>query len=372
MSEIRLLSRAEFDEVYSKIKPSLELDVDFLYHAYEEANEAAKELIETGPFGKLTTINPVILILYIVNEHFYFVANNPTADFAALCHDEKYLTAIVSMSLDKYFTNEHLAFHKTSFANRYLPPISTLNVYLNFILGMLSRYNKFNPSETLVVDIMNKGFSMGKAILDLLVNGFETEAFSTWRTLHETECILTVITKYGEPVIKEYLKHMDYATAFRGGYFSKEETDKIFINIKEEMRTLDLKSKDMKRFIEYGWLLGVPDVMQIPDFKFNFRDGVERVALLSQYSDTYEMSSEIAHSSPLLIYSKRDYFYVLTLLNLYESFFRLEKIFSSIYLQNVNDDEKNKYEIMRKMYFAQLMSIYQVEKSHFIALNQKH
>ena len=75
--------------------------------------------------------------------------------------------------------------------------------------------------------------------------------------------------------------------------------------IKEGMKDNDLKSKDMKRFIEYGWLSAIPDVKlgRIPDFKFNFRDGVERCANLRQYSKVYEMSSEIAHSSPLLIYS---------------------------------------------------------------------
>lgn len=370
MPKIEILTKEQFDEVYENIKPNFELDKEFLYRCYTEASEAAVNLTKNGPFGKLSTLNPVLLILYLMNEHYYFALTNQKMDMKKVCQDEKYMAAIVSMSLDKYYTNEHLAFRNKSYANRFTPPISTLNVYLNFILGMLSRYNQNNPSQTLIVDIMNKGFSMGKAILDLLVGGFETEAFSTWRTLHETECILAIIIKYGDPVVQEYLKHMKYATAFRGGYYSKEETDKIFEDIKEEMRRYDLKSKDTKRFIEYGWLTGIKDVAKIENFKFNFRDGIERVANLSSYSDTYEMSSEIAHSSPLLIYSKKDYFYVFTLLNLYESFFRLEKIFSHLYLKNVSEEESKRYDIMRKMYFAQLMSIYQAEKRHLTNIAQ--
>jgi hypothetical protein len=182
---------------------------------------------------------------------------------------------LASVTLDKFFTNERLAYKMGTLTSKFSPSMSTLDLYLNFILGMLSRYKQGDPKETLVVDVMQKGFLMAKCITDLLTDGFETEAFSTWRTLHENECILHVIVKYGQPVIERYLKHLRYAVAFRGGIQSKEETDKVFLEIKEGMKEVGLKSKDMKRYIEYGWLLGIKDVMNVPDFKFNFRDGVE-------------------------------------------------------------------------------------------------
>jgi hypothetical protein len=125
---------------------------------------------------------------------------------------------------------------------------------------MLSRYPQGNPNETLVIDVMKKGFSMAQCIVNLLENGYETEAFSTWRTLHENECILQVLVSYGKPVMDAYVNHMKYAVAFRGGLPSKAETDEVFVKIKEGMKENDLKSKDMKRFIEYGWLSAIPDV----------------------------------------------------------------------------------------------------------------
>ena len=45
---------------------------------------------------------------------------------------------------------------------------------------------------------------MCKAIIELLEDGFETEDFSTWRTLHETECVVIILKKYDSTVIKEY------------------------------------------------------------------------------------------------------------------------------------------------------------------------
>jgi len=348
------------------------VDKDFLYATFLYTLEGAKNLKEESMIVGSLSINAVQLTLYLVNEHIFYLFTHSDKKEADLVKDPGYQQFLASVSLDKYFTNEHLAFHMGSFASRYNPSISTMNLYLNFILGMLSRYKNNDPKETLIVDIMNKGFQMAKCVSSLLENGFETEAFSTWRTLHENECILQVIVKYGQPVIESYLKHMKYGMAFRGSLATKEETDATFVEIKEGMRAVDLKSKDMKRFIEYGWLLGVPNVMQIEGFKSNFRDGVERVAGLSTYSKVYEMSSEIAHSSPLLIYSRKNYFYLITILNLYESFFRLEKIFSSLYMSTVPEADQKQYVGMRKLYFSELLACYDLEKKRFAALTSSN
>ena len=270
---------------------------------------------------------------------------------------------IVSIALDKYYTNEHLSYKSKTILSRFSPGISTLNTYLNFVLGVLGRYSRNQQNETLIVDIMSKGFSMARAISDLLVSGFETEAFSTWRTLHEAECILLVLTKYGKPLIDKYLLHMNYAMAFRGLAGDKEKTDAIFAQIKEEMRAFDLKSKDMKRFIEYGWLLKVSAIDKAEPVKLNFRDGLEKTAGLKRYAPIYEMSSEIAHSSPLLIYSRREYFMHLALVNVYESFFRLEKIFAEIYVRSISESEKQRFLLMRKIYYGQLVSLHAQERA---------
>ena len=185
-------------------------------------------------------INPVQLTLYLLYEHQFYLDTHSDRKLEDVEKDEGYEQFLISVVLDKYFTNEHLSYRSGSFATRFIPEISTINLYLNFILGMLSRYKQGDPKETLVVDILQKGFSMAKCIVDLLTNGFETEAFSTWRTLHENECILQVIVKYGQPVIDQYLKHLKFALAFRGALPTKEETDKTFEEIKAGMVAIAL------------------------------------------------------------------------------------------------------------------------------------
>ena len=304
----------DYQAFLSALKVPDSLDYGLIEEAFEAALEATTELREESPVISRFGINFASLTLYICSEHSFYLATHASTKMEALKGNQEYIGFLASVSLDKYFTNEHLAYRMGSLTSRFSPMMSTLDLYLNFILGMLSRYKKNDPQQTLVIDVMNKGFQMAKCVTSLLENGFETEAFSTWRTLHENECILHCLLKYGKPIIERYLVHMRYALAFRGGLKSKEETDEEFVKIKSEMRSHDLKSKDMKRFIEYGWLYAIDGVEKQDGFKLNFRDGVQRMAGLSSYSKVYEMSSEIAHSSPLLIYSSKNYFFSLTLL----------------------------------------------------------
>lgn len=369
--ELTILSKEQFDVAYVQLGINTNIDREFLYEGYKAAMAGAEALLEANVLGKIVPINSVAVILYLANEIGYFLGLTKKT-IKDIEDDEKAFSSVVSIALDKYFTNEHLNFKNVKYISKYSPIISTLEVYLNLVLGILAKYEKKNPKDTLVVDILDKGFMLAKAISAFIVDGFETEAFSTWRTLHENECILTIISKYGKACEESYLKHMKYAIAYRGGIESKEETDKVFVQIKEEMHKLGLKSKDMKKFIEYGWLTSVPGYNEVEGFKFNFRDGVERLAGLSVYSNLYEMASEIAHSSPLLIYSRKDYYFHLSLLILYESFFRLERIFTDMYLSKVNRDEANRYFMMRNVYYKNLEILYNREKEIFDKIQQKN
>lgn len=361
----------DYQAFLSALKVPDSLDYGLIEEAFEAALDATTELREESPIISRFGINFASLTLYICSEHSFYLATHASTKMEALKGNQEYIGFLASVSLDKYFTNEHLAYRMGSLTSRFSPMMSTLDLYLNFILGMLSRYKKNDPQQTLVIDVMNKGFQMAKCVTSLLENGFETEAFSTWRTLHENECILHCLLKYGKPIIERYLVHMRYALAFRGGLKTKEETDEEFVKIKSEMRSHDLKSKDMKRFIEYGWLYAIDGVEKQDGFKLNFRDGVQRMAGLSSYSKVYEMSSEIAHSSPLLIYSSKNYFFSLTLLSLYESFFRLEKVFTSLYMSTVSEQERDRYVTMRKLYYHQLLEAYGLQKQRFATASKK-
>ncbi len=77
------------------------------------------------------------------------------------------------------------------------------------------------------------------------------------------------------------------------------------------------------------------------------------------------MASEIAHSSPLLIYSRQDFFLHVTLVNIIESFLRLERVFVKIYLSNISKEEANRFLNMRNVYYGELEQVYKKEKEVF-------
>ena len=162
---------------------------------------------------------------------------------------------------------------------------------------------------------------------------------------------------------------MNFGFAFNGSIKDKERQDKVFYDMKEEMRGLGLKSKDIRKYIEYGWLYPI-----VPEgdetFKLNFRDGLEKLAGLSSYAKRYEISSEIIHSTPLLIYSNKEYFYYMTLLSLYESFFRLERVFVSLFSKRVSQDQMQKYLQMQRVYYSQLVIIHKREIDTFKSLQK--
>ena len=359
LKERNLIEEGDFDNVYEVYS----LVIDAIYEVLAVSN---------NPFDLY--VNHFVIIIYIINEYkFYLSLKNIEKVDGKHQLSEEQIHFIGSLCADKYLTNEKLNYKSESFANRFNPPISTLNLYLNFSLRILENSVSLKSrNDILIKNMLVKALKMGKCILNLLIEGFETEAFSTWRTLHENECIIFCLVKNGTEIFTEYFKHIKYSLAYRGQIKSKEATDKIFEEIKEEMKKHDLKSKDMKKFIEYGYLYVSKEAQNsdVP-IKLNFRDGVERVAGLSNYSKVYEMASEIAHSSPLLLFSRREYYFNVTLLNLYETFFRLEIIFEAIFKSLNNDALINQYERLKQVYLGELRSIYQIVKQNFIASNTK-
>ena len=55
----------------------------------------------------------------------------------------------------------------------------------------------------------------------------------------------------------------------------------------------------------------------------------------------------------------------MTLLSLYESFFRLEKVFVSLFSKRVSEVQMKQYEEMRKVYYSQLVIIHKREMETF-------
>ena len=366
-----MLNKETFVNFLKERKLADEIDFDNLYELYDLVTETISEILAqtNNPFN--VYVNHYVVILYIINEYKFYLFSHNIKDHSLITKDSEEIQVIGSLCADKFLTNEKLNFKSEAFLNKFNPPISTLDLYLNFSLRTLESIKVKDRNASLIRDMLTKAMKMGKCIVNLLTDGFETEAFSTWRTLHENECIMICLVKNGAEMFDAYFKHIRYALAYRNQIQNKEEVDKIFEQIKSEMKERGLKSKDMKKYIEYGYLYTAKNQNPENPLKLNFRDGVEKLAGLNNYSKVYEMASEIAHSSPLLLFSKRSYYFEITLLNLYESFFRLEVIFEAYYRSVNNEEVVKQYENMKAVYLKELHLIYTVMQKSFLRNNIK-
>ena len=368
----RTFTRIECDHLLDSLNNASRLNKDFIYKVYSYTNEAIQQISDSNMLATSPVINPIELLYYIVGEYIYSVSYKSEEEIKTLLDNEDYISSMASVVADKYLSLSMFNHAERKVANRYLPPMSSLNIYLNFILNILQNYRKNDPLSTLIADLLMKSVSISRSILTLLIAGYETEAFSVWRTLHECECALVVLEKNGNPLINRYLIHMQYGIVFKNNNKDDEHGNIIFGDMKKEMQELGLKSKDIKKYIEYGWLYSIPGVKEDPEFKLNFRDGLERIAGLTSYTHRYELSSETVHVTPMLIYSNKEYFYYVTLISLYESFFRLEKVFVSLFAQRVDEAQMKQYEELRKVYYAQLVNIHKREITAFKSWQMKN
>ena len=369
----KIIEKDAFTSIVNRIEPSVSKYIDFLYEVYEITFTGIddidqKELMLNAPIS----INSFGLIYYLIGEFVYSTRGLNEETMAQFIKNEKIKESMSSVIADKYLSLSLYNHNEEKLTNRYLPPISSMELYINLMLNIVTRYPRNNPNNTLIIDLLTKSLSIARCTLNLLCDGYETEALTMWRTLHECECILILLEKYQDVAINAYLKHMEYGLVYKDALQDKEKQNKLFEQLKSEMNAIGLKSKDMKKYIEYGWLLSLPGAKEKEDLKLNFRDGLETLAELHQYSQIYMTSSEILHSTPLLIYSNKKYFYYLTILNLYESFFRIEEVFQNLFFSRVGDEGKARYLEMKKLYFSQLINIHQREMLIFKSMKKRN
>ena len=227
-------SQITFDFACQSAKVSKDVSRIFIYEIYIMVIESLMKLLNDRHIPSLGRIKPEILLLYIVKEHQYATYGMSQEDIEKTEQNETYKQRLTGIILDKYFTLELLPYRESYEIPEYYPPLTSLQLYATYLLHLCNQFKQKDPKQTLVIDILHKGFLMTKSITDLLSSGFQTEAFSIWRTLHETECIAIILAKYGQTVIDSYLRHATYGLAFRNALGTKEEEDQIFVEIKEK------------------------------------------------------------------------------------------------------------------------------------------
>lgn len=329
-------------------------DVDLMFEIYEDIVTTINYHQRTFTEIPSARLEHPRLILFLINDYMFRFSGMTKDKIKEALEDDTLYAKIINVIIDKYGGESYFKYDEGSFLNNYSMEVSTLNVYINFILLKLRQLQEHSDAPKLYLDLLKSAFSLCQTIIELLVHGFEREALSSWRSLHELEAALVLLED--QTLIEHYEQHIIYNASFNR-ILPKEETDENFVKLKAEMKERGLKSKDMRRFIEYGWISYHPD-FDPTVHKYNFRDGVESLAKLTESRETYQIASEVAHSSPIMLFTNRRYFLKLTLIHLYRSFILIENLFANSYVARSDDVEKNLYLTIRNLYLEDINFVY--------------
>ena len=289
-------------------------NLEFIFKVYRNSIHNILIILDNRKQNEEMFLNPLAIFKYVTSEYDYMISKMSDEEKNNILNNQPLFIALCNTVVDKYLTLEHFYFRMERVNNKYYPPLSSIDLYTNYILHKLKGLKRQSLPET----------------------------------------------------VQSYLRHITYNLAFRNTIENKEEQDKIFLELKQKMRDHGLKSKDMKRFIEVGWIYAINDIENDPNVKLNFRNGIEYVAGLEKENMWYEMSSEIAHSSPLLIYSNNILFFDLTLVALFKSFLNIEQIFHTLYLPLIKDNkELQNYLSTRELRLPEIKRIYDIESKKF-------
>ena len=309
----------------------------------------------------INSLNVYDISIYIIEEHKFYINHLEENKIVELENNQQYINSLCKMVFDKLIYNDFNNIKNKSVNTKYAVEISTLNMFINRLFNLLFTIKTETIKDRLLFDIFTKLLMLIKSCLNQLTDGLETEAMSSWRTLHELECVLKIIYDSDEEVSKAYYRHLEYGAYHRNEINDPNKIKIIEENISKDMELLEVKKSNREKFINYGWLHWVKKYYKDEEIKFNFLGGVQKLADLTSYKKWYEIASDVTHSTPLLVYAGKNFLYNSTLKITYESFFRIETLLFNFALTkyDTNSLVVKDYLNFKAAYKAKIELIYQ-------------
>jgi len=306
----------EFERVWRKLSHNHGKDMslvkqNFVRNMIEPVNRAFnRHLIENG-MTDLAFNNDFIMskasieaeIEAIFYYHLFYTRRLSEYDRAKLTKDEKYkqkLAYEVGMTIVSRINDIK---HKSE-TSELSPEIVACREICDAILYIVaSKSKKDVKSVAGVLEIYASIASTAKSILALLSKGMNREAFVLWRNLHEQECIIRIMTRFGDDAILPYMNHSFFADA--ENLQVQSEIDRIMSNIKEDFK----KGVGRRDFINYGWLINVPEFDKGYDegkYKFSFTNGLQQFAYdMSYFSSEEQRGKTLKRSRDFYSYASK-------------------------------------------------------------------
>ena len=163
-------------------------------------------------------------------------------------------------------------------------------------IGLKNRGKNKPRTAIAVMKLFEKAFLKLKGIMTLISRGLEQEAIVVWRSLHELECVISVLCKYDEKVIEEF-ETFDRFSEKRDDMDEQTQADydariKAFgINIKN--------NNEVDHFENYGWMGAIPG-LELTKWNLNFRF-LEDLAGLGEKYKEYQVACDASHMNAKIL-----------------------------------------------------------------------
>lgn len=232
------------------------------------------------------------IIKYICGYHFAHTARLTNTARTEVANDEAYRSALVVNVTESLFILENIKTSAVRLVNEYNPVYCRFNILLDFLLGfgVKVRAQVAEHSYQTVMKLFETAFLKLKGIMSLIAKGLEKEGVIVWRSLHELECVIAVLCRYGKAVIEEF-ESFD-----RFGVPRDEMSEEVAAEYDEKIKAFGINIKnnnEVDHFENYGWICAVPD-MTPTKWNLNFRF-LEDLAGLGEKYKEYQVACDASH-----------------------------------------------------------------------------
>lgn len=231
------------------------------------------------------------MIKYICGYHFAYSARLNESERAAIMQDANYRRNLIINVTEEIFVLENIKTSAVRIVNEYNPVYCRFNMLLDYLIGLGIKYRDIRGGTyKSLMKLFETAFLKTKGIFSLISEGLEREGVIVWRSLHELECVISVLCAYGDDVIEEFdtfdrfsrsREEMDEKTAA----LFDEKIAKFGINVKN--------NNELDHFENYGWLGAIPN-LTVNKWCLNFRYLEELAGLADKYKE-YQVACDASH-----------------------------------------------------------------------------
>ncbi len=247
-------------------------------------------------------------VLYFINYHTECMNEETKAKFFTIDNFYKELLNEVTENLKLHLL---IGMKNITETNAFSPEMVILDLLSNFNLNTLYRYKQILDKDNRSIKLsrlFTKAFQWIKNAIRVMESGQSTDALAIWRIAHELECVIIILNKYDQVLINKYFENAKYLPL---EFANEEDIEFSDLGAELEEERKNYKAKCSKNgFINYGWLLAIPE-FRAKKINLAFNNSVQHLSGQSKRYSSYKKACKFVHQSPAsLIVDQREVYYL--------------------------------------------------------------